>query len=156
MNESAEPKKQFAINRVYVKDASFESPASPQSFTYKKWEPKVDLNLTNEHNRIDDDLYEVVLNITVTVSHQDTTAFLIEVQQAGLFNIGGFDDEQHKYLLGSQCMSILFPFAREVVSDLSVRGGFPALTLSPVSFDVLYQKHLQKKQAQQGEADATH
>lgn len=156
MNDSSEVKKQFAIQKLYVKDASFESPASPQSFGFKKWNPKVDLNLANEQKHIEGDIYEVVLSITVTVSRDETTAFLVEVQQAGLFEIGGFDKEQQKYLLGCQCLNILFPYAREVVSDLSVRGGFPPLTMAPVNFDALYQQHLQQQQAQPGETDVAH
>ena len=156
MNESSEPTKQFAVQKLYVKDASFESPASPQSFSFKKWNPKIDLNLSNEQQNIDGDIYEVVLKVTATVSREEETAFLVEVQQAGLFQIDGFDEDQKKYLIGSQCLNILFPYAREAISDLSVRGGFPPLILSPVSFDALYQQHLQQQQAQQGEADATH
>ena len=156
MNESSEPTKQFAVQKLYIKDASFESPASPQSFSFKKWNPKIDLNLSNEQKNIDGDIYEVVLKVTATVSREEETAFLVEVQQAGLFQIDGFDEDQKKYLIGSQCLNILFPYAREAISDLSVRGGFPPLILSPVSFDALYQQHLQQQQTQQGEADATH
>lgn len=90
-------------------------------------------------------MYEALLSITVTVSHEEQTAFLIEVQQAGVFSISGFSDQDRKYLLGSQCMNILFPYAREVISDMSVRGGFPPLILSPVNFDALYQQHLQAR-----------
>ena len=96
------------------------------------------------------------MKVTATVSREEETAFLVEVQQAGLFQIDGFDEDQKKYLIGSQCLNILFPYAREAISDLSVRGGFPPLILSPVSFDALYQQHLQQQQTQQGEADATH
>jgi preprotein translocase subunit SecB len=149
---TTETKQQFAIQKLYVKDVSFESPASPKSFSYNKWDPKIDLNLTNKQTHIDADKYEAVLSITATVSLEDETAFLIEVHQAGLFQITGFEDEQKSYLLGSQCMNILFPYAREVISDMSVRGGFPPLVMSPVNFDALYQQHLQQQQGQQGEA----
>ncbi len=148
MSESSTSKQQFSIQKLFIKDSSFESPASPQSFRFNKWDPKIDLNLTNKQTHIDADMYEVVLSVTVTVSHQDTTAFLIEVHQAGLFQIGGFDEEQKSYLLGSQCMNVLFPYAREVITDMSVRGGFPPLVMSPVNFDALYQQHLQKRQEQ--------
>jgi len=154
MNESTETKQQFAIKKLYVKDVSFESPTSPKSFSYQKWEPKIDLNLSNKQTHIDADIYEAVLSITATVSIEDETAFLIEVHQAGLFQIAGFEDEQKSYLLGSQCMNILFPYAREVISDMSVRGGFPSLVMAPVNFDALYQQHLQQKQEEQGEATA--
>ena len=152
MNESTETKQQFAIQKLYVKDVSFESPSSPKSFSYKKWDPKIDLNLTNKQTHIDADIFEAVLSITATVSIEDETAFLVEVHQAGLFQIAGFEEEQKSYLMGSQCMNILFPYAREVISDMSVRGGFPPLIMSPVNFDALYQQHLQQKQEEQGEA----
>ena len=154
MNESTETKQQFAIKKLYVKDVSFESPTSPKSFSYQKWEPKIDLNLSNKQIHIDADIYEAVLSITATVSIEDETAFLIEVHQAGLFQISGFEDEQKSYLLGSQCMNILFPYAREVISDMSVRGGFPSLVMAPVNFDALYQQHLQQKHEEQGEVTA--
>jgi preprotein translocase subunit SecB len=154
MNESTETRQQFAIQKLYVKDVSFESPSSPKSFSYKKWNPKIDLNLTNKQTHIDADIYEAVLSITATVSIEDETAFLVEVHQAGLFQIAGFEEEQKSYLMGSQCMNILFPYAREVISDMSVRGGFPPLIMSPVNFDALYQQHLQQKQEEQGEATA--
>jgi len=156
MSEKQEIKKQFVIQKLYVKDASFESPGTPESFSFKKWEPKVDLNLTNSQKHLDGDLYEAVLCITATVSHDESTAFLVEVHQAGLFGIAGFEEEEKKYLLGSQCMNVLFPYAREVVSDLSVRGGFPPLIVSPVNFDAIYQQHLQQQQAQPGATEATH
>jgi preprotein translocase subunit SecB len=159
MNEKSEPRQQFAIQKLYIKDSSFESPASPQAFAFKQWKPKIDMNLSNDQKHISGDVYEVVLSVTTTVTQDDTTTFLIEVQQAGLFEISGFEEDQKRYLLGSQCMNILFPYAREVISDLSVRGGFPALTLSPVNFDALYQQHLKEqkeKQEQQGDSGVTH
>lgn len=150
MSEEQDTKKQFAIQKLYVKDASFESPGSPNTFSFKQWEPKIDLNLTNNQRHLEGDLYEAVLSITATVSHEDTTAFLVEVQQAAVVAMSGFEEEEKKYLLGSQCMTILFPYAREAISDLSTRGGFPPLILSPVNFDALYQQHVQ--QAGQGDA----
>ncbi len=153
MTESTAPKKQFAIQRLYLKDASFESPDSPLSFNFTKWDPKVELNLTNTNAHIDGDIYEGVLCVTATVNLEGKTAFLIEVHYAGLFGISGFDETERKYLLGSQCMNVLFPYAREVVSDLTIRGGFPPLILSPVNFDGLYQQHLQQQQEkEQGSA----
>lgn len=156
MTEATAPKKQFSIQKLYVKDVSFESPGTPHSFSYKQWNPKVDLNLTNSHTQVEGDIYEAVLSITVTVSHEDKTAFLVEIQQAGLFAISGFQDEEKNYLIGSQCMNILFPYAREVISTLSAGGGFPPLILAPVNFDALYQQHMQQNQAQQDEPEATH
>ena len=153
MNESSTPKQNFSIQKIYVKDASFESPTAPQSFRYSQWNPKIDLNLTNKQTHIDDEVYEVVLSVTATVSQEEATAFLVEVHQAGLFQISGFDDAHKNFLLGSQCMNILFPYVREVISDMSVRGGFPPLVMSPVNFDALYQQHLQKQQGQSADED---
>ncbi len=138
-------KTHFSIQKIYVKDVSFESPDTPKAFSFAKWEPKIELNLNNSHTSIDDNLYEAVLTITATVRHQEKTAFLVEVQQAGIFAVTGFNENDKKYLLGSQCMNILFPFARETISDLTTRGGFPPLLLSPVNFDALYQQHMQKQ-----------
>ncbi len=138
-------KTHFSIQKIFVKDVSFESPDTPKAFSFAKWEPKIELNLNNSHTSIDDNLYEAVLTITATVRHQEKTAFLVEVQQAGIFAVAGFKENDKKYLLGSQCMNILFPFARETISDLTTRGGFPPLLLSPVNFDALYQQHMQKQ-----------
>jgi preprotein translocase subunit SecB len=143
--------KQFGIQKLYLKDTSFESPGAPHSFGFQKWDPKIDLNLSNTQQHVDGDIYEAVLCVTATVKLEDKTAFLIEVQYAGLFALAGFSDEERRYLLGSQCMQIIFPYAREVVSDLSTRGGFPPLVLSPVNFDALYHQHMQQ---QQSEAEA--
>ena len=156
MTESAAQPKQFAIQKLYLKDASFESPNTPQSFRFTKWDPKIDLNLTNTQAQIEGDIYEAVLCVTATIKLEEKIAFLIEVQFAGLFSISGFDETEMKYLLGSQAMSVLFPYVREVVSDMTTRGGFPPLILSPVNFDALYQKHLQEQDSSSPETEAKH
>ena len=155
MTDQQQPQKQFSIQKLYVKDASFESPSSPESFVFKKWKPKIELNITNSSKSLENGLYEAVLRVTMTATHQDATAFLVEVHQAGMFSVSGFDDGELQYLLSSQCMNILFPYAREVISDLTPRGGFRPVVLSPVNFDALYQQHLQA-QAKKGEGEATH
>ena len=147
MADEQAPETHFSIQKIYVKDVSFESPDAPKAFSFTKWEPKIDLNLNNTHTRIDDKLFDVVLTVTATVKHDEKTAFLVEVQQAGIFAVVGFDENDSNYLLGSQCMNILFPYARETISDLTTRGGFPPLLLSPVNFDAIYQQHMQKKAA---------
>ena len=156
MTDSSAASKQFAIQKLYLKDASFESPDAPQSFNFGKWDPDIDLNMTNTSKHIDGDFYEAVLCVTATVKLEGKTAFLIEVHFAGLFAISGFDEDERKYLLGSQAMTILFPYVRELVSDMTIRGGFPPFLLSPVNFDGLYQQHLQQQQASQGEGEAAH
>lgn len=155
MTDEKAPQNHFSIQKIYIKDASFESPATPTVFGFKQWDPKIELNLTNRNSTVGKDVYEAVLMITATVNHEDKTAFLIEVHQAGVFSISGFNDKERDYLLGSQCMSILLPYAREAISDMSVKGGFPPLILSPVNFDALYQQHLQEKQkaAESNEAE---
>ncbi|MEM7561758.1 MAG: protein-export chaperone SecB [Pseudomonadota bacterium] len=155
MTDQQAPQKQFAIQKLYVKDASYESPNSPEAFTFQKWEPKIDLNLNNSSRTLDNGMYEAVLRITLTATHEEKTAFLVEVHYAGLFAINGFDDKELQYILSCQCMNILFPYAREVISDMTVRGGFPPVVLSPVNFDALYQQHLQA-QAEKAEGEATH
>lgn len=156
MTESTAQPKQFAIQKLYLKDASFESPDAPQSFRFTKWEPKIDLNLTNTQAHIEGDIFEAVLCVTATIKLEDKTAFLIEVHFAGLFSISGFDESEQKYLLGSQTMAVLFPYVREVVSDMSIRGGFPPLILSPVNFDALYQQHLQQQESASPATEAKH
>jgi preprotein translocase subunit SecB len=151
MADEKAPETHFSIQKIYVKDVSFESPDTPNAFSFSKWEPKIELNLNNANSSIDDKLYEAVLTITATVKHQEKTVYLVEVQQAGIFAIMGFNDNDKKYLLGSQCMNILFPYARETVSDLTNRGGFPPLILSPVNFDALFQQHMQQKTAMEQE-----
>lgn len=137
----------FVIQRIYTKDLSFETPNSPEIFTVE-WEPQNQLDLNTSTRTIAENLYEVVLSITVTTKVSDKTAFLIEVQQAGIFHLEGFADDALRGMLGSYCPNILFPYAREVVSDVVTRGGFPQLILTPINFDALYQQHLQQQSQQ--------
>ncbi len=136
---------QFEIQRIYVKDISFESPNTPHTFT-EEWKPEVSLNLETKSSKINDNLHEVVISVTATVTSDKKTAFLIEVDQAGVFMANGFSNEQLHQMLGSFCPNILFPYAREVISDTVVRGGFPQLILAPVNFDALYAQHMEKQQ----------
>jgi len=147
MTEKDPVQTHFSIQKIYVKDVSFESPTSPAVFGFKQWDPKIELNINNAHTRLNEQMYEAVLTVTATVKHEDKTAFLIEVQQAGIFAITGFNDNDLGYLIGSQCMNILLPYAREAVSDMTTRGGFPPLLLAPVNFDALYQQHIKEQQA---------
>lgn len=149
MSDQPENKAQFSIQKLYVKDVSFESPAAPEVFTFKSWEPKIELNLNNENKKVGDDVYEVVMNVTATVKNEEKTAFLVEVQQAGVFQVVGYNEQDTKYILGAQCMTILFPYAREVVSDLTSRGGFPQLLLNPVNFDALFAQAMQQQESSQ-------
>ena len=146
-NENKAPAQTFDIQRVYIKDTSFESPNAPVIFR-DEWQPEVNIDLQTKSQPLEGDAHEVVLTVTVTAKKKDKTIFLVEVQQAGIFTITGFDKDNLGHMLGSFCPNILFPYAREVVSDISVRGGFPPLYLTPVNFDALYAQHLeQQKQA---------
>ncbi len=131
---------QFAMQRIYNKDVSFESPATPDVFR-KQWQPKINVDLNTKSNAIDEEgNYEVVLTITLTAKIDEETAFLVEVQQAGIFYITGFEGENLRRLLGTAAPNVLFPYARENIDSLVVKGGFPAIMLSPVNFDALYQQ----------------
>ena len=141
---------QFAIQKLYLKDVSFESPSSPAMFT-KEWQPEVNLDMNTNTQALSEGVYNVVLSLTATVKNADQTAFLVEVQQAGIFTINGFAENEMGHMLGSFCPNILFPYAREAISDMVTKGGFPPLLLAPVNFDALYAQHL----AQQQQADKT-
>lgn len=142
---------QFAMQRIYVKDISFETPNVPGIFT-EKWEPNTKVDLNSTATKLGEGFYEVVLALTVTTTVGDKTAYLVEVQQAGIFALSGFNEDDLGGLLGSYCPNVLFPFAREVVADLVSKGSFPQLLLAPINFDALYAQHLEQ-QKQQGEGD---
>ena len=156
-SSSNQEAREFALQRIYVKDVSFETPSSPAIFT-EEWKPESNLNLNSGVSRLADDTYEVVLTVTVTTKVGDKTAFLVEVQQAGIFHVKGFPEKEMGAMMGAYCPNILFPYAREVVSDLVSKGSFPQLLLTPVNFDALYAQHMQEQQARQGaeEGAASH
>jgi len=140
-------KQQFAIHKIYLKDSSFEVPQGAEVFR-TEWKPKISVDLGTETRRIDDVTFESMLRVTVTAKLDDKTAYLCEVQQAGVFGINGFDDDTRQALLGSYCPANLFPYAREAVSDLVGKGGFPQMLLGPVNFEALYMKKKQEQAAQ--------
>ncbi len=143
----ADEQKQFSIQRIFVKDISLETPNSPMIFT-EKWEPNVEFNLSSNATSVQDNLFEVVLNITVTVKVAEKTAYLVEIAQAGLFGLSGFAEQEMGPMLGSFCPNTLFPYAREVISDLVIKAGFPPMLLAPVNFDALFAQHMQQAQEQ--------
>ena len=142
---------QFNIQKIYTKDISFEAPNSPKVFT-EKWEPQNNLDLNTNASPIAENTYEVVLSLTVTAKLGDNTAYLCEIHQAGIFSIEGFADSDLHAMLGSFCPNILFPYAREAVSDIVTRGGFPQLLLAPINFDALYEQHMQQAQTTKKES----
>jgi preprotein translocase subunit SecB len=142
------------IQKIYTKDISFETPSSPEVFR-EEWKPELDLQLTNEYKQLDDNNHDVTLVATVTAKLGDKTAFLIEVKQSGIFSLIGYSNEEIAPLIGNHCPTILFPYIREVISDIVLKGGFPQLVLAPVNFDALYMN--QVEQAKQAAAkESTH
>ncbi|UTW09606.1 protein-export chaperone SecB [Pseudomonas benzenivorans] len=147
----AEQGPQFSLQRIYIRDLSFEAPKSPEIFR-QEWKPSVSLDLNTRQKSLDGDFHEVVLTLSVTVKNGEETAFIAEVQQAGIFLIKGLEAAAMSHTLGAFCPNILFPYARETLDSLVVRGSFPALMLAPVNFDALYAQEL--KRMQQGTEQA--
>lgn len=147
--EGEAPQQQFAMQRIYVKDASFESPATPDIFR-QNWNPNINVDL-NTKSQVADDTgnHEVTLTITVTAKQDDKNAFLVEIQQAGIFFVAGIEGEQLRQILATVAPNILFPYAREAVDNMVIKGGFPPLMLAPVNFDALYQQAMAQQQAQE-------
>ncbi len=144
--------KQLAISKIYVKDLSFESPQAPTVFKGADWKPQTNLNLRSSHSVVEDNLHEVVLTVTVEAKEEDTTLFLVEVQQAGLFEIAGYEGEELAAIQGSFCPNILFPYARQSIAAMIQKGGFPEFVLQPINFDALYMQSKQQQAAAQAEA----
>jgi preprotein translocase subunit SecB len=141
---------QFTLQRIYTKDVSFESPSTPGIFR-QSWQPSVNVDLNTKSSRVDDDgNHVVVLTLTVTAKMGEETAFLVEVQQAGIFYVVGIDGEPLRQVLATVGPNILFPYARESIDALVVKGGFPPLMLSPVNFDALYRQAVAQQAAQDG------
>jgi preprotein translocase subunit SecB len=135
----------IAVQRIYVKDSSFEAPNSPEIFT-GEWAPTVQLNISTATKDLGNGAYEAVLSVTVDAKQGEKSAFLIEVQQAGVFVLQGLEASDLQRALMVFCPQQLYPFAREIVSDLSSKGGFPALQLQPVNFDALATQAMRQQQ----------
>lgn len=140
---------QVTLQTVYLKDCSYESPNGPRIPTNQNWEPKFQLNMNTSAEELAPDVREVLLTITLEAKHGDATLYLVEVKQGGVFSIVGGSAEDLKRLIGSFCPGVLFPYAREVVSDLITKGGFPNFLLPLVNFDALFQQAADQQAAQQ-------
>ncbi len=153
--QEQKPEVQFALQRVYLKDLSFESPQGVKAFTTQA-KPKVNQELNTKTAKIEDNLYEVALRLTVTVADGEETLYLVEVEQAGLFAVSGLEDQQLAQVLNTACPNILFPYAREAIDNTLTKATFPPLLLPPINFDALFasavQQAQQKAQAE-GEAE---
>ena len=140
--------KVVALQTMYIKDVSFEAPNSPDVFLESDISPETKINLSNTHNKIGDDSYDVQLKIKVESTYGEKTMFLAEVEQAGVFLIKGYNEEEIKGLIAVFCPNTLFPFVRELVSSLVTKGGFPALLLQPINFDAIYSQAIEEAAAQ--------
>lgn len=135
----------FQIAKMYLRDVSFEAPNAPTTFR-DAWKPQMDVELGTQHQALDASTYDVVLTVTVTARNHEQTAYLCEVKQGGVFRIEGFPEAEMERVLGAYCPAQLFPFAREALNDLVVKGGFPQLLLAPVNFESLYQQQKQRRE----------
>ncbi len=143
-----EAEQRFLIQRIYIKDVSFESPNTPAVYA-EEWNPETNLQMNTEVTPAGENYYEVVLQLTVTVNSNDKVAFLVEVSQAGVFEITGYGQDEMNHLLSAYCPSVLFPYAREAVANLVSKGSFPEMHLSPINFDALYAQRLEEASQQQ-------
>ncbi len=144
----------FSIEKIYHKDASLEIPNAPQIFTDRS-QPQVGIELSNFAQQLEENVFEVAIKVTVTSKIEDKTVFLVEVTQAGIFQIRGVPEENLEMIVGITCPNILFPYARESVSDLVVRAGFQPVLLNPINFEALFAQQKQQ-QAEAAEAAAKH
>lgn len=132
------------LQKIYLADASLEVPSGPEVFE-QEWEPEIDVQIHNAVEEFSQGLNRVSLGVTLTARIGEEVAYLVEVQQCGLFAIQGYDEQTTHAILGSYCPSVLFPYAREAISDLIQRGGFPQLLLQPMDFQALYQQHMEQE-----------
>ncbi|RAN82830.1 protein-export chaperone SecB [Bacillus sp. SRB_336] len=148
---------QLMLQKIYVKDVSFEAPNAPQIFQEieERDQPQVQLNLGQKATDLGNDLYEVILSLTLTCTIGQRTAYLAEVEQAGLFGIAGFNEMDHAGIIGSYCPNLLFPYARQVISSLVLEGGFPPFLLQPINFDALFAEQQRRAMGGGDEAPAT-
>ena len=144
--------RQFSIQRIYTKDISFETPNTPEIFTVE-WKPEINVNLNNAVKDLGEGNLEVALTVTVTAKIGEKTAFLAEATQAGIFLARGIPEEEMGPLLGVYCPNVLFPYLREVISDLITRGSFPQFLLAPVNFEALYAQQMQQQNQAGGQAE---
>ncbi len=152
--QQADQQPVFGIEKIYVKDISLEIPNAPQIFLQRE-SPQISVDLHNSAALLSEGVYEAVVTITVTAKIEDKTAFLVEVAQAGIFQVRNMPQDSIDGIMGVTCPNILFPYAREVVSDMVIRAGFPPVLLNPVNFEALYMQQKQQQEASSGEGQPT-
>ena len=147
------PNKQLVLQKIYIKDFSFESPRAPEIFK-ADMSPQTELNIRSSSKEVGENAQEVSLTLIVEAKENDKALFLLELEQAGVFVMKGYTEEERQMLVGSYCPNALYPFAREAISDMVTRGGFPQLLLQPINFDALYAKALQDRPQKNGAQDS--
>ncbi|MEZ5460289.1 protein-export chaperone SecB [Dokdonella sp.] len=153
-NPAADPSQpQLNLQKIYTKDISFEVPDAPKVFQLQG-QPGVELNLSQRVNTLSETVFEVVLSVTVTCKIEEKTAYLAEVHQAGIFGVAGFDQASQENVLGTYCPNVLFPYVRQIVSDLVQGGGFPPLYLQPINFDAIYAEQMRRRNETPAESPA--
>jgi preprotein translocase subunit SecB len=152
--ETASEQPQFSIQRIYLKDLSFETPQGPAVFQ-KQWKPKVNQDLNTKTQQVDDGVFEVALRVTITMADGEDTIYIVEAEQAGLFTIKGFTEDQMPQILNTTCPGILFPYLRETLDNIVTKASFPALLLPPINFDALFANALQQAEADAKAKDGT-
>ncbi|HEV8695029.1 MAG TPA: protein-export chaperone SecB [Lysobacter sp.] len=143
----------FTVEKIYVKDVSFEVPGAPAVFN-EQTQPQLQMNLQQGVQRLNESAYEVILGINLTCNIGEKTVYVAEVKQAGVFGLAGFDAATLDGMLGVHCPTVLYPYARQLISDLIQAGGFPPFFLQPINFEALYAEGLRQRAAQQA-TDAT-
>ena len=139
---------QLGIERIYLRDVSFESPQAPNVFA-GAWQPKIQLDINTRSSRVDDVRHEVVLTLTLEARQDDNVALIVELQQAGVFRLEGMDDALREQVLATACPNALFPYVREAVDALVTKGSFPPFMLAPMNFDALYAEAKRRHAAEQ-------
>ena len=144
VDPNAPTQAQFTVEKIYIKDVSFEAPNAPQVFN-EQGQPQLNMNLNQKVGRLDGDLFEVILGVTLTCTLNEKTVYLAEVEQAGIFGLAGFDDRTLDMMLGTYCPNVLFPYVRQSISDLITNGGFPPFYMQPINFEALYAEGLRRR-----------
>lgn len=139
--DGQEVERQVGLQKIYIRDASIEVPDGPRVFA-EEYNPEVNVDLNTQIQSLSEETHQIILTVTVTAKQEERTAYIVEVQQAGVFQIAGFaEEDERSHVLGAYCPSILFPYIRESVGDMVQRAGFPHFLLQPVNFDLLYAQH---------------
>ena len=141
---NAQSQAQFTVEKIYIKDVSFEAPNAPAVFN-EQGQPQLNMNLNQKVGRLEGDLFEVILGVTLTCTLNDKTVYLAEVEQAGIFGLAGFDERTLDMMLGTYCPNVLFPYVRQSISDLITNGGFPPFYMQPINFEALYAEGLRRR-----------